>query len=103
MPYSCSDAQGGSGIAESSKKNSLPLLTRSFIMAKNRQGARLESSIALTTKPTPDIDGGELVDHPAADLLQRELAHIVEEEVQGGEQDDEEDHDGEEVGKGNQH
>ena len=51
MTYSCSDAQGGSGIAESSKKNAqstrlgelhiwgTPPLTRSFIMAKNRQGA----------------------------------------------------------------
>ena len=50
MTYSCSDAQGGSGIAESSKKNAqstwlgelhiwgTPPLTRSFIMAKNRQG-----------------------------------------------------------------
>ena len=67
-----------------------------------RRHPHLESSIALTTKTTPDIDGGELVDHPAADLLQRELAHIVEEELQGGEQDDGEDHAGEEVGKGNQ-
>ena len=51
MTYSCSDAQGGSGIAESSKKNAqstrlgelhiwgTPPLTRSFIMAENRQGA----------------------------------------------------------------
>ena len=50
MTYSCSDAQGGSGNAKSSKKNAqstrlgelhiwgTPPLTRSFIMAKNRQG-----------------------------------------------------------------
>ena len=55
MTYSCSDAQGGSGNAKSSKKNAqstrlgelhiwgTPPLTRSFIMAKNRQGA-LEGS-----------------------------------------------------------
>ena len=45
----------------------------------------------------------ELVDHPAADLLQRELAHIVEEELEGGEQGHEEDHDGDEEGNCNQH
>ena len=51
MTYSCSDAQGGSGNAKSSKKNAqstrlgelhiwgTPPLTRSFIMAENRQGA----------------------------------------------------------------
>ena len=50
MTYSCSDAQGGSGNAKSSKKNAqstrlgelhiwgTPPLTRSFIMAENRQG-----------------------------------------------------------------
>ena len=49
MTYSCSDAQGGSGNAKSSKKNAqstrlgelhiwgTPPLTRSFIMAENRQ------------------------------------------------------------------
>ena len=51
VTYSCSGAQGGSGSVESSKKNTqstrlgklhiwgTPPLTRSFIMAKNRQGA----------------------------------------------------------------
>ena len=48
-------------------------------------------------------DGGGLVDHRAADLLQGELAHIVEEELEGGEQGHEEDHDGDEEGNCNQH
>ena len=65
-----------------------------------RRHPQLESS---TAKPSPDADGGELVDHRAADLLQRELAHIVEEELQGGEQGHEEDHDGDEEGNCNQH
>ena len=55
MTYSWGDAQGGSGNAKSSKKNAqstrlgelhiwgTPPLTRSFIMAENRQGAGPES------------------------------------------------------------
>ena len=53
-----------------------------------RRHPHLESSTALTTEPSPDTDSGELVDHPAADLLQGELAQIVEEESQGEEQGD---------------
>ena len=68
-----------------------------------RRHPHLESSTALTTKASPDTDGGELVDHPAADLLQGELAQVVEEEPQGEEQGDGEDRDGDKVGKGNQH
>ena len=68
-----------------------------------RRHPQLESSTALTTKASPDADCGELVDYCAADLLQRQLAHIVEEELQGGEQGHEEDHDGDEEGNCNQH
>ena len=58
MTYRCSDAQGGSGNAKSSKKNAqstrlgelhiwgTPPLTRSFIMAENRQGALSNRSSA---------------------------------------------------------
>ena len=62
MPYSCSDAQGGSGNAKSSKKNArstrlgelhiwgTPPLTRSFIMAENRQGELLTISKAIQAR-----------------------------------------------------
>ena len=68
-----------------------------------RRHPQLESSTALTTKASPDTDGGELVDHRAADLLQGELAHIVEEELEGGEQGHDEDHDGDDEGNCKQH
>ena len=60
-----------------------------------RRHPQLKSSTALTTKASPDTDGGE--------LLQRELAHNVEEELEGGEQGHEEDHNGDEEGNCNQH
>ena len=68
-----------------------------------RRHPQLKSSTALTTKASPDADGGEFVDHPSADLLQGELAQVVEEEPQGEEQHHGEDHHGDEVGEGNQH
>ena len=57
----------------------------------------------MTTDSSPDADRSQLVDHSAADLLQGELVQVVEEELHSGEYDHEEDYDGDQVCKGNDH